>query len=286
MASKDPNTREIPFQPSTIETIDYAASNWLKSLKIHVDSNKGFKQIPVQWTAPERAYSVKKNKSVRDAGGALIMPIMTIERISMEKDPARKGIYQGNIPPHSDHKGGSFVVSRKINQERTSAYASAGAKEKRKQFNFPRKNEKVVYQTTVMPMPVYVNVTYKVSIRCEYQQQMNQAIQPFVVQSGGINYFTIEHEEHRFEAFMQPDFAQESNVAEIGEEEAFYLTTFEVKVLGYLIGADKNQEQPKMVIRENAVEVVIGRERIILGDEIEHAAKNKNKAGIDDKYRG
>ena len=85
---------------------------------------------------------------------------------------------------------------------------------------------------------------------------------------------------------MQSDFAQESNVDEIGEEEQFYLTTFDIKVLGYLIGGDKNQEQPKMVIRENAVEVKIGRERVILGDELEHRDVDKNKAGIDGKYRG
>ena len=41
-----------------------------------------------------------------------------------------------------------------------------------------------------------------------------------------------------------------------------------------------------MVIRENAVEVTIGRERTIVGDEIEHGDTNKKKAGIDGKYRG
>ena len=285
MASKDPNTREIPFQPSTIETIDQAATSWLKELNIHVDTNKGFKQVPVQWVAPERSYSVKKNRNVRDAAGSLIMPIMTIERVSMEKDLSRKGIYWGNIDPHPDHKGGSIVVSRKINQERTSVFAAADAKYTKGHFNFPRKNEKVVYQTVLMPMPVYVDVTYKVSMRCEYQQQMNQMVQPLITRQGGINYFIINHEKHRFEAFMQSDFAQESNVAEIGEEEQFYLTTFDIKVLGYLIGGDKNQEQPKMVIRENAVEVKIGRERVILGDELEHRDVDKNKAGIDGKYR-
>jgi len=285
MASKDPNTREVPFQPSTIETIDYAASNWLKEFNIHVETNKGFKQVPVQWVAPERSYSIKKNKNVRDAAGSLIMPIMTIERVSMEKDLSRKGIYWGNVPPNSDYKGGSIVVSRKINQERTSAFAAAAAKDKKGHFNFPRKNNKVVYETTLMPMPVYVNVTYKISMRCEYQQQMNQMVQPFITRSGGINYFVVKHEEHSFEAFMQSDFAQESNTAEIGEEEQFYLSTFDVKVLGYLIGGDKNQEQPKMVIRENAVEVKIGRERVILGDELEHLDTNKNDAGIDGKYR-
>ena len=286
MPSKDPNTREIPFQPSTIETIDYAITNWLKELNIHVDTNKGFKPIAVQWVTPERAYSVKKNKDIRDAGGALILPIMTIERTSMEKDPSRKGTAWGNIPPHSDYKGGSITIAKKINQEKTSAFAAADAKRKRGQWNFPRKNEKVVYQTITTPMPVYVDVTYKISVRGEYQQQMNQIIQPFITKSGGINYFNLKHDGHRFEAFMQSDFAQESNVAEIGEDERYYQTAFDIKVLAYLIGAGENQDTPKTVIRENAVEVKIGRERIILGDEIQHAELNKNKAGIDGKFRG
>jgi hypothetical protein len=286
MPSDDPNTREIPFQPSTIETIDYAMSNWLKEANIHAVTNKGFKQVPVQWVSPERSYSVKKNKDVRDAGGALILPLMTIERTGMEKDLSKKGIFWANIPEHPDHKGGTIVVSRKINQQRTAAFAAADAKYKKGQFNYPRKNTKVVYQTVFMPIPVYVDVSYKVSIRGEYQQQMNQMVQPFVTKMGGDNYFIISHDNHRFESFMQSDFAQESNVAEIGEEERYYQTTFDIKVLGYLMGASENEEKPKMVIRENAVEVKIGRERIILGDELEHALTNKNKAGIDGKYRG
>jgi hypothetical protein len=34
-----------------------------------------------------------------------------------------------------------------------------------------------------------------------------------------------------------------------------------------LIGADKNQKQPNVVVRENAVEIRVQRERTILGDE-------------------
>jgi len=282
---KDTRTKEIPFQPSTIETIDYAIVNWLKDKNLHATTNTGFKKIPVQWVAPERSYSVKKNKEVRDSAGALILPIMTIERTGMEKDPARKGSAFSAIPSHPDYKGGAITIARRIGQNKTAAFAAAEAKYKKGQFNYPKKNEKVVYETITIPIPVYVDVTYKVSTRGEYQQQMNEIIQPFITTSGGINYFVIEHEGHRFEAFMQSDFAQESNVAEIGEEERYYQTTFDIKVLGYLIGADKNQEQPKAVIRENAVEVKIGRERVILGDEIPHAGASKTNIGIDGKYR-
>ena len=285
MANKDPNTREVPFQASTIETIDYAMTNWLKDMNIHANTNKGFKAIPVQWVMPERAYSVKKNKDVRDAGGALILPILSIERTSMEKDLSKKGTLWANIPPNSDYRAGSIVIARNINQKKTSEFASADANYNKKQFNYPRKNKKVVYETITVPMPVYVDVTYKITARTEYQQQMNEIVQPFITKHGGVNHFNINHEGHKFESFMQSDFAQESNISEIGEEEQYYQTTFEVKVLGYLIGGDSNQDSPKLVVRENAVEVKIGREQSMLEDEIAHANKNKNKAGIDGKYR-
>ena len=43
-----------------------------------------------------------------------------------------------------------------------------------------------------------------------------------------------------------------------------------IEVLGYIIGEGANQERPKIVIRENAVEIKIPRERVILGDIPQH----------------
>ena len=280
-----PNDKIIPFQPSTIETVDYAVINWLKARKIHATTNKGFRPVDVQWVTPERAYSVKKNKDSRDRSGALVLPIITVERTGMTKDLGKKSVWYGNIPPHPDYKGGSLEIFKRIGQNRTAAFAAAEAKYKKGQFNYPKKNKKVVYETITVPMPVYVDVVYKVSIRGEYQQQMNEIIQPFITTSGGINHFMVNHEKHKFEAFMQSDFAQESNVAEIGEEERYYQTTFDINVLGYLIGGGKNQESPNFVVRENAVEVKLGRERVILADEIAHGSVNKNEVGVDGKYR-
>ena len=52
-----------------------------------------------------------------------------------------------------------------------------------------------------------------------------------------------------------------------------YETKIDIKTLGYVIGEDKNQEQPKVVIRENAVEVKFPRERVIFGEIPEHIDK-------------
>ena len=119
-------------------------------------------------------------------------------------------------------------------------------------------------------------------IRDRYQQQMNEIIQPFIVKTGAINNFFIEEDEHRYEAFFQQDLAQENSVAAMGEEERKFETKFDIKVLGYLIGAAGNDKYPKLSVRENAVEFRFQRERVVFGDEIEHTDRNdKYRAGAD-----
>ena len=48
-----------------------------------------------------------------------------------------------------------------------------------------------------------------------------------------------------------------------------YQTKINIDVTGYLIGEGDNQKTPKVVIRENAVEMKMPRERILTQDEIE-----------------
>jgi len=281
----EPKLREIPFQPSTIETVDHALADWLKGLNLHAATSKGWRPVPVLWVAAERSFSVKNNPELRDSGGAMKTPLITIERTSMTKDPSRRGTAWGNIPPVGDYKGGSITIARNIQQKKSAAFASAKTKDIFGQKTFPHRNNNIVYETVTMPMPVYIDITYKMSVRTEYQQQMNQVMQPFITNTGAVNYFVLKRDGHRFEAFMQDDFSLESNVSEMGEEQRYYQTTFEVKVLGYLIGADGNQETPKTVIRENAVEIKIGRERVILGDDLAHGSSKNRKPGDDGKYR-
>ena len=48
------------------------------------------------------------------------------------------------------------------------------------QINFPMpKNKKAVYETITIPMPVYIDVNYTISVRTEYQQQMNEVHSTF-----------------------------------------------------------------------------------------------------------
>jgi len=277
---KDANgkLKDVTFMPSTIETIDQAFFKFIdESLNISSTTNKGFKKVPVIWVSAERAFQIKRDKGLRDDKGILKLPLLTIERKAVVKDPKMKGVAFAHIPEFNDEKGGALVVARRIKQDKTSNFLNAdsarlegsvsAADIGEGQQNFPSNSTgKVVYETISMPIPTYVVVDYAVTIRTEYQQQVNEMIAPFITKTGQINNFFIDHEGHRFEGFIQGDFGQTSNVATLGEEERMYEVPITIKILGYLIGEGSNRERPKLSIRENAVEVKIPREKVIFGD--------------------
>ena len=72
-AGASPNTlKEIGMLESSIETIDYALTSWLKEdLKLSATTNRGFTPVPVLWQAPERSFQIKDDRSLRDDNGAL-----------------------------------------------------------------------------------------------------------------------------------------------------------------------------------------------------------------------
>ena len=262
--------KEISLMPSTIETIDYAIFDWLnETLDIFCTTNEGWSKVPIVWSMAERAHQVKNNKDLRNSEGVFTLPVMSIERTSLIKDPSMKGVAWSHLPNYNDPRGGAIEVARRIQQDKTSNFANATSGRKYRQQNFPFANKKVVYETITMPIPTYVVANYKLSVRTEYQQQMNEVFTPFMTYTGQINNFFITRDGHKFGGFIEGDFGLENNLSNLAEEERKFETVINLKILGYLLAADKNSERPKVTIRENAVEVKMPRERVIFGDKKE-----------------
>ena len=201
--------KELEIQPSTIETIDRALFDYIdEELDIFCSTNKGFKKVPFIWAGAERAFQIKHNRELRDVNGWLIYPIMSIERTGISKDLTKRGAYYAAAMNLPDNKGGSMTVARTIKQDKTANFANADSKRLvldgigSNQNNFPTKNEKVVYETITVPIPVYLEVTYTLTVMSEYQQQINEIITPFMTKTGAVNYFVIEKDNHRFEVLL------------------------------------------------------------------------------------
>lgn len=264
----------IPFDPSTIETIDTGLYNWVdKTLSLSADTNDGFKKVPVLWLGAERAYQIKKNKNLRGSDDRLRLPIITVNRESITKDPTFKGAFQSHLYEKDDHKGSIVTIYRRLAQEKTRnmvnsdhAQRRASGAETGPQPVVPSSTP--VYQEISIPVPTYISVIYNINLRTEYQQQMNDLVAPFIARTGLINSFFFEQDNYKYEAFVQPDFTETKNIKDMAEDERMFETTIQIKVLGYLIGEGANREKPKVTIRENVVKVVVTNERVLAGDEI------------------
>ena len=264
--NEEKTSRDVPRFKSSLEDVDFAVYKFVDEvMNIQVSTNKGFKKTPVIWSGSERAHNIKDDDINRDSSGMIILPV-SIERTSVKKDEDSRVIPYSKLDPVNDLKGGLLTVNRVIQQDKTRNFANSDALRRAGQNNFPLykkdKNGKVVYETITIPIPVYVTVGYKIVLRTEYQEQMNDLLTPFIRVSNGHKRVTVEHNSNQYEAFFEEDYAMDNNISAYETNERKYETSIGLNVFGYLIGDEKNQKQPRVVRRENAVQIRFARERI------------------------
>jgi len=270
---KDFTLEEIGMLASRIEDIDYAITSWLKEdLDLSTITNEGHKRVPVLWQTPERAFQIKNNHDLRhpidDGGGVITLPVISIERTAITKDPAQKGSFQAHL--YSDKRNGRtgrMTIAKRIKQDKTRNFAVVGNTRintdgVRQKF-FPRINKKVVIETLSIPIPIYVVLDYKIIVKTEYQQQMNDLTQPFMTRTGQINSFVMRRNGHLYEAFIDQGFNQNNNVANLGEDERQFTSEITIKVLGYLIGEGNSDDRPIVTREESIVEIAFPRESVV-----------------------
>jgi hypothetical protein len=270
---KEFTLQEIGMLASRIEDIDYAMMSWIKEdLDLTTLTNEGYKRVPVLWQTPERAFQIKNNRDLRDPNnnnsGAIILPAITVERTGITKDPTNKGGFQAHIFSNKRNgRVGRMTIAKRIKQDKTRNFAVVGntrtnTSGDRQKF-FPRENKKVVIETLSIPIPIYVNLDYKIIVKTEYQQQMNDLTQPFMTRTGQINSFVMRRNGHLYEAFIDQGFNQSNNVANLGEDERQFTSEVNIKVLGYLIGEGSSDDRPIVTKEESIVEVAFPRESVV-----------------------
>jgi len=270
---------EIALQPSSLETIDLGLFRFVdEELNLHVKTNKGFEKVPLVWLGAERSYQIKNNKELRDSVGKLKLPVISINRENFELDTSFQSAIKPNLFEQNDYKRGSFKIAQEINQEKTRNFANKDKAKRLKNGNEtgPFKNKKIVYNEYYVPTPVYMNVSYTITLRTEYELQMNDLLAPFIKLRGNSpsNSFFYTIDNHRYEAFIDSSFNENQNSTNLGEDERMFETKVLVKVLGYITGEGVNRNESRITKRETVVEIKISRERVIVGDKLPWKKKN------------
>ena len=260
---------EVGLLGSSLEDIDASMLDFLKTdLDLSVLTNQGLEKVPVIWISPERAFQIKNDKTLRDESGSLIVPLISLEREGVTKDPTRKGGFQAHLYSNRrDGRTGRYIIAKKIVQDKTRDNAvignirtnTDGVRQKYK----PSENNRIVVETLSIPIPVYVNIDYKITIRAEYQQHINDLITPFVTRTGQINSFVMRRNGHLYEAFIDQSISTSNNVSSMAEDERTFISTVSIKVLGYLIGNGPNSKEPIVERRQNFVDIAFPREKVI-----------------------
>jgi hypothetical protein len=271
--------------PSTIENVDFALFDYMDQvLNLSCETKEGLKKVPVIWVTPERAFQIKNNKEMRDENGALILPLMTIERTGLAQDMKSYGAYYNSIPPYKNR----IQISRKINQVKTAKFANANTLRTTGQINFltSKNNKKIVYETKTVLLPVYATFEYTISIITQFAQQMNEIIQPFLTKNGSIKYFMIERDGYKYESYIE-SYEQDNNLSNLEGEERKYITKVKLKVLANMNSDGVNQEDALVRKTENAVDIHLGRESLIIAGEKKELQERKiRNVGVTATYSG
>ena len=142
----DPKTFTIPLSPSKVETIDFAVYDWLNDrINVNLETHEGYKKVPIIWTSAERSFQIKNNKDIRDSGGRLILPLISVERTATSPAANFRGKYQASIPTNKNYYNGHGVIGidALIQQAKTSQFANADSFRESQDFNRRNKNKKI-----------------------------------------------------------------------------------------------------------------------------------------------
>lgn len=267
---------DLELKPSTLENIDTALFRFLDEvLDLHSENSDGVVKVPVVFASAERSFLSKRSAEGRDNDGTMNLPIISVERTTVSKDLNKTTAYYGPTPFFIDSIHGSYIrINKTIVEDKTNNFAVAdniknsnGVKRTPNgQAHYPSNNKKIVTVSYYVPRPVSINVNYNITIKTNYIQQMNNLIVPFINIGDYAKMVKISNDGHFYEAFFDGTFATTNTVSNMTTSERTYQTNITVGVIGYLIGEGENQIRAKVIKRENAVELKIPREKVIIGD--------------------
>ncbi len=255
--------------PCTIEDVEYALFELFnEKIGYWLTVNKESKKVPVIFATGERFALLNRNKPVRDRNGALILPVITIRRTSIEqtsKDLTGRGINQ-----HT----GDLVIKRRLSPNDPSYQQLINKLNIQNQSNIalstitndpdPIGNRESIgglkdephvvdggwlrpdfsnniFEFITIPQPQFFTGVYEVSFWVQYIQHMNYLIErtmnSYLPQGRS---FKLETKKGYWFVANFPDVIPSGdNFEDFTGNERIIKTTFTVRVPAYLVAPDE-----------------------------------------------
>jgi hypothetical protein len=223
-----------------IEDIDSSVFDYFdKKLALTVDGTDGRRKVPVVYATGERWKLIRKS-NFRDEHGTVILPLMSINRINIDKTPGFGGLGQ---------QVDSITISNRVHDKTANLQNLLS---QRKFNNFPEiKKDVVVRDYLTIPFPKFITVFYEVTVWAQYQTQMNEIMEKiFYNQDFRTDSFVIPlsydgkkpaKDGYYFTAFREGMVTPETNFKEFTDQERIVKYIFTIKVAAYLILNPKDE---------------------------------------------
>ena len=261
----------------TIEDVDKALFNLFeKELNLQYELDGNLEKIPVIFATGERFAILRRRKPLRDKAGAIILPLISISRTSVNQNRSRGA---------STNQGGDLVVKKRLSPDDSSYQRIVNKENLKNQDDRATPQHKIaeveglstqghgtlpgtiakrsggdipkleyrdgrlltnsignnIFEIFTIPLPKYFTATYEITFWTQYTQQMNHMLMAVMssYHSNPGKCFRIESDKgYYFVAYFGEALNAGNNFDEFSDNERIVRYSFSVDVPGYIINAD------------------------------------------------
>jgi len=223
-----------------VEDLDLSVFNLFdKQIPLYYDLHGEIKKVPVIFATGERFALLRRKRPIVDRNGALILPLISITRSSIENVPS-KGIANNQMFPH--------VVTKRISKKDLEHRQNKNYEQLKNvngedlalepNLSLKPKLDRNIIETIEMPPVKYFGAIYEISIWSSFTQQMNSILET-ILNSYTINpgqQFQLESDKgYKFSAFVDGSISQDTNYAEFTDAERYVKYNMTINATGYII---------------------------------------------------
>jgi hypothetical protein len=223
-----------------VEDLDKAVFNLFdKQIPLYFDLHGEKRRVPVVFATGERFALLRRKKPLVDRNGALILPLISITRNSIDAVP-QKGIANNQMFPHVITKRISKkdLEYRQIKNFENLNNIDGLNLENDSEITLEPSINKNIIETIEMPAVKYFSAQYEISLWSSFTQQANKFIEA-IMSSYTLNpgqQFRIESDKgYYFSAFLDSQISQDTNYSDFTDAERYIKFNISLSATGYII---------------------------------------------------
>ena len=244
--SNIPDNFELPS--CGLEDLDKAVFNLFnKDIPLFYNHLSERKKVPVIFATGERFAILRRKKPLTDANNALILPLISIIRNSIDNKP-QKGMSNNMMLPLTiakriSDKDTAWKQVSNLENIQNALYSSARSKEQFSDYSLEAKKTNNIIEVIEIPPPRYFGASYEVTIWSSFTQQMNtlmETIMSSYTHHPGQQFKIQSDKGYWFPAFIETNISQDASYQDFSDSERFVKYSFNLQATGYIVALNND----------------------------------------------